>query len=125
VHGHDRSGGLGDGRLRSLQVEIERDRVDVDQYRLGPEVADHLSGGCKRPGRDNHLVSGTDSGCLQSQVKARRCGVDRDRLDATSDLLGKLELECGGSRAGRQPSTPHGLGDGGDLVLADIRRSEG
>jgi hypothetical protein len=118
------SGGFGDRRLCGLQVEVEGDRVDVDQNRFGPQVADHLGGRCERPGRDDHLVAWSDAGCLQRQMEAGRSRVDRDGLDAAADVFGELELERRGLRAGRQPASPQRVHDGGDLVLADVRYSK-
>ena len=58
--------------LEVLDVEVERDRVDVAQHRRRAEVVHDLGGGGERVGRHEHQVTGADAHGLQAQVQRRR-----------------------------------------------------
>ena len=125
VHRHDGLGARRDGGLDLARVDIERDRIAIDQHRIGAQVTDHLGGGGEgQRGRD-HLVTGADAHGFQRQMQAGGGGIDGNAMHAAAQVVTKLLFEGARFRAGGDPAGTHGMGNGGDFFLADVGAGEG
>src|SRR5574337_1225357 len=69
AHGDDGSCSPGDKRRHCRGIDVERVRSAVGQDRMGPEVSHHFSGGGKRVGGQDHLVTSFKPNCLQSEME--------------------------------------------------------
>src|SRR5438270_9932303 len=76
VNRDDRPRPVGHLRRRVLEVEVERDGIDVREYRRGAAPHDRLRGRIEREGRADHLVAGPDAERVESEHE--RVGAVRD-----------------------------------------------
>ena len=72
VHRQDGLGAWRDRRLDGEAVDVQRDRVDVDQLHVGAEVAHHLGRGGEGVRGGDDLVAGADADALRAPGAARR-----------------------------------------------------
>jgi hypothetical protein len=89
--------------LHDLRSEQRRLLVDIEQDRIGSEVAHNLGGGREGPGGHKHLVARANAQRLEREVQRGRAGVDRARVPrAYGSGEARLELLRLASR--RQPA---------------------
>ena len=106
-----------------LEVEIHRNRVDVDQDGPQARESDDVRGRGERVGGDEHLVAGLEPEREDRQVERGGPRGDRDGV-LHAARSGEQTLELVDLRAHRQLARlEHGL-DLGQLLLAHVRASE-
>jgi hypothetical protein len=131
VHRHDRLGPRRDCCRSRGDIDVEGVGADVNNDGRRAEIPDHLGCRGEGPGGHDHLVARADPQGFERQMESGRGGVDRDTvpsLDVCSvggQRRDKLPLEGGSVGAGRQPPRAHGLDNGSDLRLTDVRHREG
>ena len=92
VHGDDRPGPLGHGRVHRGGVEVERGRVDVGEHRAGAGAGDRLGRRVERVGGADDLVPRADQEALERQDQCVGAVGDGDGLPGTH-RVGHLLLE--------------------------------
>jgi hypothetical protein len=110
--------------LRVPQVEMQRDRIDVDEDGDRAAISNHLGGGGEgHRGNEHGFASGQADG-LDREMEGGRAGVQRDRMPG-ADRFRELLLETADPGPGRQPAGAERRDDFGDLGVGDLRAMEG
>ena len=93
IHGHDRLRLVRERRLDQRRIDIERARIDVDEYGRRAGERDHPGRRNERERRRHHLVAGTDTERHQRDEQriraARHCDAmarSRERRETTLEL---------------------------------------
>ena len=124
VNRHDRLGAGRDGVGDPLAIDIERRRIDVDQYRLSAHAYDAHCGRAEGKIRGDDFITGSYAVHGQGDLETGRAGGDRNRVYATAHERRKILLEGLATRPGGQPARFQAFGDRVDFVLADIGAGE-
>ena len=123
IDGNDRPGGGRDGGLDAAEVEVARDRVDLDEDRLRPDIEDDVARGNpgKRGGDD--LVTGADACDVQGNLHRAGAGIEGAHGPASA-IFGEFGLEGLHLRARGDPAGAQHLGHAGDGLVVDRRTGE-
>jgi hypothetical protein len=97
VHRQNRAGRGGDGGRHAVEVEVARDRIDVDEDRPGADGEDDVAGGHPGERRGDDLVAGADPGQAQGDLHRARAGVEDARRPAAANSvsLASKAFTCG------------------------------
>jgi hypothetical protein len=88
---HDRLGSAGDRRFDLIDIHAET-VVAIDEDRTGAGLVDGADGGDEGVGGGDHLVTRTETQCLQRDLDRVGAGPHADGM-AGADHLGKHRLE--------------------------------
>ena len=113
-----------DRRLDPVSVDHVRVRLDVDEDRRRSGREDRTGGRVERVTDRDHLVTGSEPHAGVDDHQRDRPVGDRDRV-ADTDVLRPVRLELGDLRALGEHPAAQDVGDGGDLLFADIGTDEG
>jgi hypothetical protein len=70
MHWHDCLGARRYRGLEALNVDVERNWIDVDEDRVCTQVTHHLYGGRERQRRGDNLITRTDANRFKRQVQS-------------------------------------------------------
>jgi hypothetical protein len=119
VNRADRPRPRGDGGLDPLGVDQVRVGFDVDEDRGGSGVEDRVRRRGERVRDRDHLVAGLEADAREDRHQRQRAVGHRHGM-ADAAELGPLALELGDLAALREHAAREDLGDGRDLLGADV-----
>ena len=110
--------------FKAVQVEIGAVGQAVDEYRVGPQVPDHLGGGREGVVWDGAEVPGADPEGFEGQVEPGGGAVHRQGMGHPTEG-GEFGLKGGADLSGGQPARAHDLEDRLLFPFAEDRPGKG
>jgi len=103
IHGDDCFGCRRNRRLDKIQIQIARDRIDIDESRRRADFKDHVARGHPGKRRRDHLVARTDARDTQRDFHRAGAGVENPHRP-TAEILRELALQRLHVRPGGDPT---------------------